>query len=466
MGENIVTSENNDALVIHNSIEIFKSAPQILQANQLRTQKAISVGNSILTEWQNAWAIADEEQQMIALAAIDLRSNNFLVNCNAALTEEKEARAAITQMMDNFRSMFTTAENEIDKAKDGTVPKKVQLQRNSFATKTHDIAERKRKIAEDKAAKDKESIDIKYQMENSYANQFNTYLLERKKKMMAGFNAITLETFEEKSEKLKRLTFSFQFKPEGLYASNVKYHSNEDLKGFSDWAIHEGEENYTASFMAEMELHKDDLIEKLPSKKNELEEAKRIADKAEADRIEANRIAEDNRKKLEKANEEDRAELEAKQKMDKEIEDKRLADLKEEQDKTEAERKQREDDDNARLLAESNKAIANAALATDIKKQGDETMSLFEKEAAIAEVNTDSESKQTYEIQVTHAVGWTQIFQLWFQTEGQNLTIDKIGNTKLDQMKAWAEKHYLKTSTKIESKFLNYKAVLKAVNKK
>ena len=158
--------------------------------------------------------------------------------------------------------------------------------------------------------------------------------------------------------------------------------------------------------------------------------------------------------------------MEAKQKRDKEIEDKRLADLKVEQDKAEAERKKREDEENEKLQAEAQKKEDDAALNSSIKKEGEQTMSLFEKEAALAEVNNAADIKQGYDIEVTHPVGYTQIFQLWFQTEGTNLSIEKIGNTKLDQMKAWAEKHALKTSTKIESQFIKYHSIVKALNKK
>ncbi|MBK7883038.1 MAG: hypothetical protein IPJ81_03900 [Chitinophagaceae bacterium] len=60
----------------------------------------------------------------------------------------------------------------------------------------------------------------------------------------------------------------------------------------------------------------------------------------------------------------------------------------------------------------------------------------------------------------------SEIFAMWFEKEGKNLPIDKIGNTKLDQMKAWAEKHAFKTGTKIESKFIKYEESFKAVNRK
>jgi hypothetical protein len=90
---------------------------------------------------------------------------------------------------------------------------------------------------------------------------------------------------------------------------------------------------------------------------------------------------------------------------------------------------------------------------------------MFEQEAAVADVSAP-EARQGYEIIVLHQAGYVQIFQMWFENEGKNLPLDKMGGTKLEQMKAWAEKHAHKTGTKIEGKFLKYEESFKAVNRK
>ena len=101
-----------------------------------------------------------------------------------------------------------------------------------------------------------------------------------------------------------------------------------------------------------------------------------------------------------------------------------------------------------------------------MKKQGDQTMAMFEKEATLAETVPQIESKVSLEIEILHPAAYVQVFQLWFENEGKNLPIDKIGNTKISQMVAWAEKFATKGGDKIVSKFLNYKDSFKAVNRK
>ena len=125
-----------------------------------------------------------------------------------------------------------------------------------------------------------------------------------------------------------------------------------------------------------------------------------------------------------------------------------------------------EQEEKERIETEENERISKAQMEADIKKQGEETMVMFEQEAAMAEDTPSPEMRQGYEIEVLHPVGYTQIFALWFEKMGKDMPVDKLGNTKLEQMKAWAEKEAHKSGTRIDSKFLKYTETFKAVNRK
>lgn len=460
-----LTVENNQVAIINKSIEIFRSAPEILKANQERSSKALAVGQNIIEQFGNAWNIEDEEEKLAALAIADERANKYLVNCGAALKEEKEMRAAITQMMDEFKKMFTSAENDIDKTKPNTIPLKVQNWRDQFAQESFNVRERKRKEAERIAAKAKEAIDIKADVANNYSLQYNNYLLERKQNMTKSFNAITLENFDEKETKLKAVQFNFQFVP-SLEWPGTSLHTTTEVREIVENGIAEKSVEYSSNYIAEMNLLRDELIDKLPSKKAELVEHKRLVDEASAAAEDA-RIADEKRKEeIAKANEAERKRLEEESRIAKEKEDARLAKLKADQDAAEAAQKQREDEEAARLKEQAEEAQKQAEQKVEMEKAGGHTMVMFEQEASIAETSSTAEVRQGYEIAILHQAAYVQIFQLWFENEGKNLTIDKIGNTKLDQMKAWAEKYAQKTGTKIESKFMRYEDSFKAVNRK
>ncbi len=449
---------NHQVAVINNSIEIFRSAPEILQTNQARTAKAINVGNSIIEQWHAAWAIENEEDRLAALAVVDERSNKYLVNCTTALKEEKEARAAITQMMDAFKKMFTEAENELDRTKPNTITNKVQNNRDTYVSEVAKVQERKRREAERVAAKAKEEIEIK-----SFADKFvNDKLIEllkaRKEAIQNAFNHIVLENYEEKAERIKQMPVDVlgvdleeKVKSSLPIFGNSRYHDQGesiaiinsviDSFKYSAWGL----DNWTPAISS----IKEDLISKLPAKKAELLERKRLEEEA----AEAKRRAEEALAK--EKDEAKRKEIEAQA-------------AKAEAERVEAARRQaeREAEDNARIAREADEAKRKAEQEAEIKKQGEQTMVMFEQEAAIAEVAPSPEARQGYELTILHPVGYTQVFALWFENEGKNLPVDKIGNTKLDQMKAWAEKYAHKTGTKIESKFLKYEESYKAVNRK
>lgn len=442
--------QDKQVAVINNSIEIFKTAPEILKANQERSQKALAVGSGILQAWIDAWRMEDEEQKIEALAAVDTRSNNYLANCNKALKEEKETRAAITQMMDEFKKMFTASENDIDRTKAGTIPAQVQFNRDNYAKEVFEIQERKRKEAERVAAKAKEAIEIRNNIELHLINSFNGWLLEKKTKMQNFFNAITLDNFSEAEEKLKNAVISITWKPDEQYITGV-YHTTQEISEFSIEVCGTIMDGFKSTTEAEISLIRDELIDKLPSKKTELLEQNRLAEEAEAARVAAEKATSEAKSKAEK---------EAAERARVVAEEARLA-----QEKASSDQKKREEEESARIAADAEEARKKAEQEAEIRKQGEQTMVMFEQEAAIAETQAP-ESRQGYEIIVTHQAGFVQLFQLWFENEGKALPIDKIGNTKLDQMKAWAEKHAHKTGTKIESKFLNYKESFTAVNRK
>jgi hypothetical protein len=211
---------------------------------------------------------------------------------------------------------------------------------------------------------------------------------------------------------------------------------------------------------------RNDVVEKLASKRTELLEQKRIADEA-AEAKERARIAEEKRQEeIKHANAAKKKQLEEEARIAREQEAFRMEELRKQQAAADAERKQREAEENERMMKEAADAKIKAEQEAEIKRQGEQTMVLFEQEAALATETAAPEVRQGYEIEILHPVACTQIFALWFENEGKNLPVDKILNTKVEQMKAWAEKHAHKNNVKIESKFLKYNESFKAVNRK
>jgi hypothetical protein len=140
--------------------------------------------------------------------------------------------------------------------------------------------------------------------------------------------------------------------------------------------------------------------------------------------------------------------------------------LRKQKEQAEADRKKREEEEAAEIARKNEEEQKKAAEKVDIESQGEATMAMFEKEMQVADTNDAGPIREGYEIIIKHPVGYTQIFAFWFERAGKDLAIDKLGNTKLDQMKAWCEKLAFKTNEKITSQFIEYKETFKAVNKK
>jgi hypothetical protein len=470
---------NNAVAVITKSLEVFKTAPEILKANQERTSKALIVGNNILDQWQSAWNIEDQEERVKALAAADERSNKFLANCSTALGQEKEARAAITQLMDEFRKMFTAAENDLDRSKPNTVPSKVQNWRDTYVQECAEIEKHKRQEAEKAAAKSKARIDYKSALTLAISNRLNKHVAEKKMRLNASFNAIPLELFEEKSNALRNLNCFFGENNIDLLLQDIDYSDSRfdpaelhDLKTqvFKEYNF----SGFYKTYSDEITEVKQLLIDRLPSKKAELEDIKRQAEEAEKKRqeeIEKARVAEQERQvAIQKAKGEEKERLEAEAKRKQQEEAERLQKMQEEQEaeriRKEEEVKAREKAEAERLAKEAEEKQRQSALEIEMKTQADLTLNLFDQESKLSELTAKPEAREGYEITVNHPAGFVQIFSLWFEHEGKNLPINKLEKTSLGQMKSFCEKLAMKKDIRIEGKMLTYTETFKAVNRK
>lgn len=429
-------TQDNQVAVIENSIEVLKAGPQILVSNQQRKDKALSVGRNIL----------DMIQENGMNPELDERSKNYLININTASKQMKEERLAVTQIMDQLKKMYTEVENELDPKKAGTIPAQVQSHRDAYAKQVAEEADRKRREAEKAAAEAKERIEVKSKLEIKLAEYFNTYLLDKKQKFNNKFNSLVLDSFADDAAAIRGYEPKYSVDHFNEFAPMLPSSLSQDMIHELAAEVKDGKyENYADTYKSEMLALKQEIVDKLPSKYAELQEQRRL----EIEKRDAERAA------AAAKNEADRKAAEERQRLAQEAEKKAAE-----------ERKRREDEENARIAEEAAVAQKKAEEDALIKKQGEETMVMFEKEAAIAETAPAPEVRQGFEITVLHPVGFTQIFAIWFEKVGKDLPVDKIGGTKLEQMKAWAEKEAHKNGTKIDSKFLKYDETFKAVNRK
>lgn len=449
---------NQELSIIEKSVEIFKQGGPVLLANQQRSAKAVIVGQNILN--------AIREKGMTP--ELDERAMNYLVNCSKALKEENENRQAITQLMDEIKKMFTAAEAQIDVKKEGTYPNLIQAERNNYAKQVAEEKKRKEEEARIAAEKAKELIDVKGDIEIKMFQYYSDFLASAKTKLLNNFNSLTLETISAAKDSLETWQPDYPADHLNLFklGNYSKHLTTEEFNELIKNNANAKYKDYRNNYIAEMNLHKQEVIDRIPSKIAELQEA---ADRAARLKKEQEEAAERERKRKEQiaaANEAERKRLQAIADKEKEEQEKRLAAIAEEQRKADEEKKKREEEEARKIAQEQEDARKVVEMDVAVNKEGEKTLVLFEQESASATDEKAPETRTGFDIEVTHQAGYVQLFTLWFEQEGKNLPLDKIDKTSFGQIRAWAEKLAHKTGEKIESKFLVYKDSYKAVNRK
>jgi len=440
---------NNQLEIINKSIEIFKTGPAILKANQERSERAVIVGKTIVQQWDAAWAINDKAERLKALAAADERSNKYLSNCSSAKTQENAERAVITQLMTEYAKMFIAAENALDKSKPGTVPAQVQSNRDSYAQELAEQQKRIEREAAEDAEKQKAIIEHKAKISLAIAKCLNDFLSVKKQKIIDHFNQITLDNIEEKAVGLANLSTDFpltkiheivSYTVAPSYPFSQEHLKQLDTEAFEEFDFTNLYDNYEKS-IAEL---KRDLIDRLPSKKAELES---IAKEKEADRLRQEEIA--------------RAEGEKKKQLEEEAKAAEAARL-----NREADIRNREEEEATKLRRQAEEREKSAQLSIDMNTQAAQTMVMFEREAAVSEVTPKPETRTGYNILIQHPSAYGKIFLFFMEKEGNKLGIEELGRKTLDQMKKFCESYALKTGEKIDSNLLSYQETYKSISRK
>ena len=466
---------NDVALILQNTAEIMKQAPAVLTSNINTVSKAEAIGEDILRAWKEAWTITDESKRIIALTAVDERSNKFLQNCSSAVKRMNDARVPITQIMDKVKKMFTENESKLDVTKDLTKPKYIKAERDKYAAEIIRIQKQKEAEIQKQQQAANDAISI-----NSFAStQILKVLInavsEKKTKMRNAFNLINLDNYEKMSDKLKTMEVIVPSKTDifgvdGSFTSDMVKHpgfpNTVSITSFDAKAeiVNKKLETYdmsefTQNYTTEISAYKMELIRLLPSLKQELQEQKEIEKKKELlatdidlqqkkDKAEANEM-------IEQWKEDGRKQEEA---------DLERARLEEEEKELARQREQREQEEAERIKQEANEKIAAAAAAAEQQAHAEKTMTLFESAQAAAPVVAVS-AKQYHEIKLvpgTKNIGILQIFNFWYEKHGCTLDETKLNNVKISQMISFCEKEFNKNGTRIESQYIKYVPVVES----
>ena len=275
-------ADNSQALAIFepkNVQTIAALAPQSYKDNSLSHSRCLEVGKQLLERVQTE-GMSD---------ALDMDIAKFIEKAKATVRKMNGKRTPVTQMFDQIRKIYTTMENDVDPSKVNTIPYKLQQQRNAYAQKKHEEEERRHREEEARLAKENAKVRYRTDVEADYLTQFNALINKSINELTDMDKQLTLDNYEIIYDGVKEYNCEFPVawcksvisgahRPTELAPAECRAIQTEVIAGLTG--------RFKEQFPFEVQGMRDEIFDRLPSKKKELERIAKASDE-EAARIKA-----------------------------------------------------------------------------------------------------------------------------------------------------------------------------------
>lgn len=385
---------------------IMQGAGLMLTKNEVSAKKAEDAGKALLDTIE-AEGMSDD---------LDAALNEWQGKAKTLLGIMNERRSPITQIMTKMAKFFTEQEAKLDPKKPESIFAKIQIKRNEYAA----LKAKNAKEAADKILLEQntanEKVDLTAEIQTQIKAIYNDKLFAFKKFVTDTYNKLTLENLAEIKTKISDVKIVYPLEAWNQIEPTIfaKYMKPEDVQTLINTERDKLYDECSANFRENMEAHKQETLDFIPSRINEL---KAIAKSSAAEK---KRLEEDAEKRK-KAQE-------------------------------------------AQALA--NKKIQDAADAKNIEaqKKMQRAGNLFNSSAALQQVKeSQAKVREGYTINILDTDGYAAVFMFYFEKEGRGLTVEEFGKKTMAQMVTFAEKSAHKNNEKIDSKHLEYVETFKAV---
>ena len=384
---------------------IVSMTPENHRANVESHDKCISYGQQLLARIMQQ-GMTDE---------LDQQAAKYIEAARKTVAKMNDKRSPLTKLFDQIRSEFTRLEGEIDPSKTGTVPNQLQQLRNRFAAQKREEEERRHREEMMRQQIEQAVTQFRYDLEKDWRYQLGTHIQQQCNDMSRLLASVTLDNFIIVEEQFKKWDMTFP-----KFSVNVT----------KPFLVPEPEHNaimtdvwntlkpgFTQQYAEELAKYRDSCLDRLPSKKQELERA------AQASAEEAERI----RREMEKR---DRAEA-----------------ARQEAERKEAERKERE--------------------AAELKKQQTEMGSLFDQQAVAATTPVVEGYKPKTSVKQKLVPlapeAFTEIFAMWWSGEGCKMTVEELTKVFKKQITYCEKLANSKTNpVQIKSELISYEDDVRA----
>lgn len=399
---NTQTQIQNLPIKVEEFTSILQTAPNMLSTNQQSVSRCNNAGQGLLDTIEANGEINSDE--------LDAKIADFISKAKITVKKMNERRSPLTQLLTRISKEFTTLETEINYTNKDSVTAKLQLHRNKYAEKKLAEIRAKEEAAKRQREKENEKTEYRSDLTMSLEAHYSSYLDEHSELLYNLFNDITLSNFDSKAKEIERFSTVYPAKEHfsKFTDSFLSVHlTNEDKIAIKKQVVPGMMESCIKRYTDSIQNIKDDLVMKLSSRKRELQE---IAELHEKDAEAAKRATEAAKKREEEA-----------EKL------------------REIERKKQEEED--RL-----KAQAKAAEA--------ELLNSFNNTAEMVPTNIP-DAKVTKKIKVNNVKGFLEVYQMWFLSEGMDMSIEQLEKIHKRMITA-CEKRANKHDEFLSSAFVEY----------
>lgn len=360
--------ESQIAIIKQENIQtIVSAAPQSYQDNQISRERCITAGQTILAAIQQGGMTDD----------LDQKAAEFIEKARKTVNKMNERRSPVTRLFDSIKSEFTKMENDINPNKADTIPYKLQQLRNQYAAKKRAEEEERRRREAERQQAEQARAKMKQDIEDDFKAQFYARLNQANNGLTAIDNCVTLENYDVSVKAIRdvQTTLPVDFIenlhttmriPVGVTIEEIQNAEKETKERLMEF--------FTGTYEYQIQVARDYILDRLPSKKANLE---RIA---QASAEEAARL---------------KAEMEARQRREAELQE------------TERRRKEEEEQQKAELA-----------------RQQVEIGGLFNSQAAVQDYQP--KTKVSKKIEVLNPEGIMPILIMWWNKEGSKMSVEEL----------------------------------------
>lgn len=371
---------------------IANNAPAVLMENQAQRDRCVAAGQKLIEAGQTEMNEFNKDQLLL-----------FVSRARKTIKALNERRKPYTQALDLIKKEFTSIESSIT-----PLVEQAQKMCDSYVAELMKKKQEEERKAQIKLAEEKERIAIRQSAEVSYNNAFIDFLSDEKQKHLKWFSDLLLDQIDKAESQINLISTSFnEVLKRPLYAPS--FVSPDEVVSIYDEVLQSLQGKFQVEYEKEIQLLKRELIDKLPSKKKELETLA-LADAAESERIIA-------------------------------------------------EKKKREAEEAERLKAEEAKKKAEAESAAAVNATGAQAAAMVDAQATLFDAPKVVES---YEIVLSNIAGYLILMQFWFEKEGKNLTFEKIEKMTFARAKVFCENWAKKNEEFVTSPVIRYEPKYKA----